>query len=53
VKKKRTITKKSKISRSPWLTRGKPFYANLERLRAMPMSPDSTPAIRAERDSGF
>ena len=33
--------------------RGKPFYANLARLRAMPMNPDSTPGIRKERDSGF
>jgi len=31
---------------------GKPFYVDLERLRAMPMTPDSTPEIRAERDSG-
>ena len=33
--------------------RGKPFYADLARLRAMPMNPDSTPGIRAERDSGY
>ena len=32
--------------------RGKPFYVDLARLRAMPMNPDSTSGIRAERDSG-
>jgi prevent-host-death family protein len=32
--------------------KGRPFYADLARLRAMPMTPDSTPGIRAERDSG-
>ena len=33
--------------------RGKPFKPNWEHLRSMPMTPDSTPGIRAERDSGF
>jgi prevent-host-death family protein len=32
--------------------RGKPFTPNWELLRSMPMTSDSTPAIRAERDSG-
>jgi len=32
--------------------RGKPFKPNWAHLRSMPMTPDSTPAIRAERDSG-
>jgi len=31
---------------------GKPFYVDLDFLRSMPMTPDSTPEIRAERDSG-
>jgi prevent-host-death family protein len=31
---------------------GKPFHVDLEFLRSMPMTPDSTPEIRAERDSG-
>ncbi len=32
--------------------RGKPFKPNWELLNSMPMTPDSTPMIRAERDSG-
>lgn len=32
--------------------RGKPFKPNWEHLRSMPMTSDSTPEIRAERDSG-
>lgn len=32
--------------------RGKPFQPNWEHLRSMPVTPDSTPGIRAERDSG-
>lgn len=32
--------------------RGKPFKPNWAHLRSMPMTPDSTPGIRAERDSG-
>ena len=32
--------------------RGKPFQPNLALLRSMPTTSDSTPAIRAERDSG-
>ena len=32
--------------------RGKPFQPNWAHLRSMPMTPDSTPGIRAERDSG-
>lgn len=32
--------------------RGKPYQPNWELLRSMPMTSDSTPHIRAERDSG-
>lgn len=32
--------------------RGKPYTPNWDLLRSMPMTSDSTPAIRAERDSG-
>lgn len=32
--------------------RGKPFQPNWEHLRSLPMTPDSTPGIREERDSG-
>jgi prevent-host-death family protein len=32
--------------------RGKPFKPNWALLNSMPMTPDSTPVIRAERDSG-
>jgi prevent-host-death family protein len=32
--------------------RGKPYTPNLELLRSMPMTSDSTPQIRSERDSG-
>lgn len=32
--------------------RGKPFQPNWELLRSMPMTSDSTPGIRAERDGG-
>ncbi len=32
--------------------RGKPFQPNWAHLRSMPMTSDSTPGIRAERDSG-
>ena len=32
--------------------RGKPFKPNWALLRSMPMTSDSTPHIRAERDSG-
>src|SRR3954469_11433429 len=32
--------------------RGKPFEPNWELLRSMPMTSDSTPGIRKERDSG-
>ncbi len=32
--------------------RGKPFQPNWELLRKLPMTSDSTPAIRAERDGG-
>jgi len=32
--------------------RGKPFKPNWKLLNSMPMTPDSTPMIRAERDSG-
>jgi len=34
------------------IIRGKPFSPNLELLRSMPMTQDSTSAIRTERDSG-
>jgi prevent-host-death family protein len=33
--------------------RGKPYVPNLALLRSMPMTSDSTPLIRAERDSGL
>lgn len=33
------------------IIRGKPFTPNLDLLRSMPMTQDSTSAIRAERDS--
>ncbi len=33
--------------------RGKPFQADWELLRSMPMTPGSTEDFRSERDSGF
>ena len=33
--------------------RGKPFKPHWDLLNSMPMTPDSTPMIRAERDSGY
>ena len=35
------------------VVRGKPFKPNWKLLNSMPMTPDSTPMIRAERDAGY
>ena len=40
------------IVRYKAVIRGKPFEPNWKLLNSMPMTPDSTPMIRAERDSG-
>ena len=40
------------IVRCKPVIRGKPFHPNWALLRSMPMTADSTPHIRAERDGG-